>query len=321
MANTTTTQISHAVNNFYDRRMLQAARPKLLHTNWAQVRDIPQGNTNVIKFRRYSLLSAATTALTEGVTPTGSQLSVTDVTGTVAQYGDFVTTTDFLKLTSPDPWATEMTSVLGQQAGNTLDQLTRDVMVAGTTVQYASSATQRTEITSAMKLNKDEVQEAVKTLEGNNAEMITSMVNPSTGFNTTPLMPCYVGIISEKTHYDLKRTSGWVKRSEYPSQSGILPGEVGSLDDVRFVMTTNAKVFSSAGAGSIDVHATMILAANYYATTRIAGAALKNIVKPLGSAGTADPLDQRSTSGWKATFVAIRLNENFAVRIEHAVTA
>ena len=320
MANTDTVQISHAVNNFYDRRMLQAARPKLLHTKWAQVRDIPQGNTNVIKFRRYALLTAATTALSEGVTPSGSQLSVTDVTGTVAQYGDYVTTTDWLKLTSPDPWATEMASVLGQQAGNTLDQLTRDVMVAGTTVQYASSATSRGTVTSAMKLNKSEIQEAVLTLQGNDAEMITSMVNPTDGFNTQPLMPCYVGIVTENTYRDLKNETGWVKAAEYPSQQGMMPGEVGSLDEVRFVMTTNGKIFASAGSGSIDVHATMILAANYYATTRIAGAALKNIVKPLGSAGTADPLDQRSTSGWKATFVAIRLNENFAVRIEHAVT-
>ncbi len=213
-----------------------------------------------------------------------------------------------------------MASVLGQQAGNTLDQLARDVMVAGTTVQYASSATSRGTVTSAMKLNKSEIQEAVLTLQGNDAEMLTSMVNATDGFNTQPLMPCYVGIITENTYRDLKNETGWVKAAEYPSQQGMMPGEVGSLDEVRFVMTTNAKIFSSAGSGSIDVHATMILAANYYATTRIAGAALKNIVKPLGSAGTADPLDQRSTSGWKATFVAIRLNENFAVRIEHAVT-
>lgn len=321
MANTAVAQISHAVNNFYDRRMLKAARPKLLHTNFAQVRDIPQGNTNVIKFRRYALLSAATTALSEGVTPSGSQLSVTDVTGTVAQYGDFVTLTDFVQLTTLDPLLTEMTSVLGQQAGNTIDQLARDVMVAGSTVQYASTATARNEITAAMKLNKAEIQEAVRTLQGNDAEMITSMVNPKDGFNTQPLMPCYVGIISENTYHDIKKEVGWVKRAEYPTQQEVMPGEMGSLDEVRFVMTTNAKIFSAAGAGSVDVHATMILAQNYYATTRIAGAAMKNIVKPLGSSGTADPLDQRSTSGWKATFVAIRLNENFAVRIEHGVSA
>ena len=100
-----------------------------------------------------------------------------------------------------------------------------------------------------------------------------------------------------------------------------MDGEIGKIDEVRFVMTTNAKIKSSEGAGSIDVHCTMILAADYYGISRISGEAMKNIVKALGSAGTADPLEQRSTSGWKATFLTKRLNENFAVRIEHAVSS
>ena len=65
----------------------------------------------------------------------------------------------------------------------------------------------------------------------------------------------------------------------------------------------------------------LILASEYYGISRISGEAMKNIVKPLGSAGSADALDQRSTSGWKATFVTTRLNENFCVRIEHAVSS
>ena len=67
MANTQTiSDIPSGVNNFYVRTMLKAARPLLLHTKFGQVKDIPKGNSEVIKFRRYSLLSVATTALTEG---------------------------------------------------------------------------------------------------------------------------------------------------------------------------------------------------------------------------------------------------------------
>ena len=172
-----------------------------------------------------------------------------------------------------------------------------------------------------MLITLDEVQQAVRTLQGNDAMKLTKMVNPSNGFNTTPLMPCFVGIITENTHYDLKRVTGWVPVSQYPDRSSLLPGEVGSIDEVRFVMTTNGKIFASGGSGSIDVHGTMILAAEAYGITRISGHALENIVKPLGSAGTADPLDQRSTSGWKATFVTKILNENFLLRLEHAVSA
>lgn len=321
MADTTLTQISPAVNNFYHRTMLQAARPLLLHLKWGQVRDLPQKNSLVIKFRRYSLLSVATTALSEGVTPSGSQLSVTDVTATVAQYGDFITITDLLLLTTLDPVLTETADKLGQQAGNTLDQLCRDVILAGTTIQYASTSTTRATVAASMKLNRDEIRQAVRTLQGNDAKKVTRMVNPSTGFNTSPINAAYIGIITENTLYDLKDASGWVAVEEYASQRDVMEGEVGKLDDVRFVMTTNGKIFTSAGAGSIDVHGTLIIAQDYYGISRISGAAMKNIVKPLGSAGTADPLDQRSTSGWKATFVAKVLNENFGLRIEHAVSA
>lgn len=321
MANTTTTQVTAGVNNFYDRVMLKAARPLLLHLKWAQVKDIPRNNSAVIRFRRYALLAANTVALTEGVTPTGVQLSVTDLTSTVAEYGDFVTFTDFLQLTTLDPLLTETADALGQQAGNSLDQICRDVIIAGTTAQFASTATSRATVTAAMTLNRQEIREAVRTLQSNDAQKVTRMMNPSTGFGTTPINAAYIGIITENTLYDLKNEAGFVPVQEYPSQVGVMEGEVGAIDDVRFVMTTNSRIFAGAGSGGIDVHGTLILGANYYGISRISGEAMKNIVKPLGSAGTADPLDQRSTSGWKATFVATRLNENFAVRIEHAVSA
>src|SRR3978361_1722489 len=135
---TDTTVIDPGVANFYDRRLLRKAFPRLIHSLYAQTRDLPSGDSTVIKFRRYSLLTAATTPLTEGVTPSGSQLSKTDITSTVQQYGDYITLTDKLVFSTTDPVLTEANSVLAQQAGNTLDQLTRDVIIAGTTIQYAS---------------------------------------------------------------------------------------------------------------------------------------------------------------------------------------
>lgn len=320
MADTTLNQVPAAINNWYDRVMLRKAVPLFVHTMWAQVRDIPRGQTLAIKFRRYTLLSAATTALTEGTTPSGSQLSITNVTATVAQYGDYVTLTDLLVLTTLDPVLVETAEVLGVQAGDTLDQLTRDVITAGTTVQYASSATSTATISSAMKITKLEIMEAVRTLKGQNARKITSMVDPSSGFNTSPINSAFIGIVSQNTTFDLKQITGFIPVEEY-GQKKAMEGEVGALDEVRFIETTNAKVNASAGVSSIDVHYTMILATDAYAITRISGAAMTNIIKPLGSGGSADPLNQRQTSGWKATFVAKILNDNFMVRIEHAVSS
>jgi len=318
MADTNTTIIPAGVDAFYNRVMLQAARPLLLHLKFAQVKDLPRNNSLNIRFRRYGLLAANTTALTEGVTPSGTQLSYTAVNATIAQYGDFVTITDVLEFSTLDPILTEMADKLGQQAANSLDQLCRNVLVAGASEQYASSATTTDTVTASMTLTRDEIREAVRTLQGNNARKITRIVNPSTGFNTSPLNASYVGIIDQNTLFDLKNEVGWIPVQEYSSQSDVMEGEVGTLDDVRFIMTTNG--YSVVGALT-TVHKTLIIAQDFYGISRISGEALVNIIKPLGSAGTADPLDQRSTSGWKATFVAKVLNSNFGVVIEHGVTA
>lgn len=321
MADTTTTQIDAAVGHYFDRRLLIKAKPSLNYLRFAQVRDIPSNTSEVIKFRRYTLLSAATTPLTEGTTPSGSRLSKTDVTGTPLQYGDFITLTDKLLFTTQDPILQEMADVLGQQAGNTLDQLTRTVLVAGTTVQYASTATTTATITSSMKITKAEIKEAVRTMKGNNALKIMEMIDPSDKFNTTPVAAAFIAFVHPDTTFDLKEIPGFIRVEEYPSTKPALPDEVGALDEVRFIESTNASVDSGAGSGSIDVYDTVIIAANAYGITRVVGEAMRNIIKPLGSAGSADPLDQRQTSGWKANFVPIRLNEAFMLRLEHAVSS
>ena len=75
-----------------------------------------------------------------------------------------------------------------------------------------------------------------------------------------------------------------------------------------------------AGALGQDVYSTLILGDDAYGTTKIADGGLQHIVKPLGSGGTSDPLDQRSTVGWKAAKTAKILVQQYMVRIESSAT-
>ena len=322
MANTTRTEIPAEVNNFYDRALLVRAVPYFVHNKFAQVRDIPKNSgSDTIKFRKYGSLTAQTTALSEGVTPSGTELSTTDITAIVLDYGDYMTITDKVLRESIDPVLTETAEILGEQAGDSLDQLCRNVIAAGTTVQYASTATATNEISAAMKLTRAEVKEAVRTLRGSNAKPITHMIDPNTGYNTVPVGRSYIGICSEDTGFDLDDATGWIPLEKYPNKTNVMEMELGSLSNVRFIWTTNAKVNATSGLDSNDVHCTLIFGKDAYAQSRISGEALKNIVKPLGSGGTSDPLDQRTTSGWKATYVARILDQNNLVRVEHGVSA
>jgi N4-gp56 family major capsid protein len=322
--NTTRTEIPAEVNNFYDRTLLMRAVALFVHTRWAQVRDIPRNSgTKTIKFRRYGNLTAATTPLSEGVTPAGSQLSVTDITATVAQYGDYITVTDVVSWESQDAVLMEAAEIMGDQAGDTLDQLTRDILNAGTAAIYSgTSNTQTSDVAAGDVISYGNLDAASLALKNNKARPITRQINPSTGYNTTPIPASYIAIIHPTITAKVATFTGWTPVEKYSNQQGIMEGEVGSYSangtKIRFIETTNAKVKTGQGKGSIDVYCTLVFGSNAYGITRISGEAMKNIVKPLGSAGSADPLDQRATSGWKATFVAKILNEDFIERIESA---
>lgn len=313
--------IPNEVNNFYDRTLLDRVVPRFLYAMFAQVRPIKSNaGTSTIKFRRYGNLTAATTPLQEGVTPAGSSLSVTDITATAEQYGDFTILTDVVDYTSQDPVLTEIAGdVLADQALDTFDILTREVVMNGTSVRYGGDATDRDEIVAGDVISETLLKQSIRELKNNNAKKISEMVNATTGISTTPLNAAFVGIIHPNISYTLDGITGYIPVEKYASTKKLMEGEIGAFKEIRFVESTNAKIFEGEGFGGVDVYATLIFGKNAYGISQINGQTLRNIIKGLGSGGTNDPLNQRATSGWKATFVAKILNNAFMVRLETGV--
>lgn len=325
MAINNLTTVPPGTQAFYDRNLLERAIPADVHGRFGQNRPLASRNGNQIKFRRYEALTPATTPLTEGATPNGSSLSVTDVTATLAQYGDFVTITDMVDLTNQDPVLTEAGKVLGEQGGTTIDQVRRDVLVAGTNVIYANGSA-RTSVNTV--LDAADLKTAIRFLQRQNAKVVKEMVKAGVGTGTVPIRPAFIGIVHPDTVQILEGLTGYKSVEEYGSQMDVIEDEVGAFRNIRFVQSTNAKVWLGGGAGSgsnvietssaADVYATLIIAANAYGVSPLSGQAMRNIVKALGSSGAADPLDQRATSGWKATTTTKILNDAWMTRIEHA---
>lgn len=301
-----TNDLSPEMKTFYDKALLKFAKPNLVHDQFAQKRNIPKNGGKTIEFRKYSQLPKALTPLTEGVTPDGQNLNVTAVTATVDQYGGYITLSDVLILTAIDNNLMEAIELLGDQAGRTLDTITREVLVSGTHVIYAGGTVNaRTALTADMKLTVTDIKKAVRELKVGLAKKINNS---------------FVAIIHPDCVYDLENDDEWVKASQYAGSTQIFEGEIGKLYGVRFVETTEAKIWAKAGASNISVYATLVLGANAYGTTMVEGGGLQSIVKQLGSAGTADPLNQRATAGWKAIKTAKILYDDYMVRIESAST-
>lgn len=291
---------------FYDRVLLERTVPTLLHANFAQARNIPLNGGKEVEFRRIAALPVATTPLSEGVPPSLKDLTVTAITATIAQYGDAVGFTDLVSTTTIDPILTETVELLAVQAGETIDELVRNVVTAGTTISYAAARVSRITVAAGDLITVADLRRVVRTLVINRAKKIN-------GF--------YQAIISPRVAFDLQGTSEWVTANQFAQTGNQFDGSLGNLYGVKFWVTDKAKVFAGAGAAAIDVYASMFFGANAYGIVSLSGHSLKTFFKPLGSAGTADPVDQQQSMGWKVAFVTRILNDAFMVRYESAVSA
>lgn len=307
------TALSDEMKTFYDKTLITLAGPKLVHDQFGQTKNIPQNGGKTIEFRKYDSLPKAMTPLTEGVTPDGQNMNVTNIEATVSQYGGYITISDVLKMTAIDNNVTEALKLLADQAGRTLDSVTRDVLAGGTSVNYSGGRTSRAALTDSDKLKVIDIEKAATQLAAANAPTFED--------------GSYVAIIHPYTSFDLRTSSEWIDVHKYTDQAvnKMFEGEIGKIGNVRFVATTEAKIWKSAADNCPSyteggetlykaVFSTLVLGANAYGKTSVEGGGLQTIVKQLGAGD--DPLNQRATVGWKAIKTAERLVEQYMVRIE-----
>lgn len=386
---TTGNDLSQEMKTYYSDYLIDLAEPLLIHDQFGQKHPIPKNGGKTIQFRKYDSLPKLLTYLDEGVTPDGQKLNVGILESTVHQYGGYVTLSDVLLLTAIDNNLVQATKLLASQAGRTLDTVTREILAAGTNEYFcggksARSALSYTDAATNDNLTVDDIRKAVRALKRQNAPKINGH---------------YVGIIHPDVSYDLMSDPKWVNVKTYSDPEGIYEGEIGMIEGVRFVETTEAKIFhaenlggavrnltvnnasgysgaitsiafdgatvagsalvgrkiningvsatitantsstltfASTNFGSIadnaaiypgeageagrDVYLTLILGDDAYGVTEVTGGGLQHIVKPLGSGGTEDPLNQRATAGWKAIKTAERLVEQYMVLVESTST-
>ena len=304
---TTSSALSAGMQTYYNRELLRTFEPNLVHLQFGDEHRMPPHSGLVMNMRKLIPLETNTKALSEGDPGESVMLAETEVTVQLQQYGEYARCTDKLDLTHLDMDIMRRTKLFGDAGARSIDAVVREELAKCANVIYAGGKASRAELTAADKLTSRELRKAVKTLKKNHAQTFGGY---------------YVAIIGPDTMYDLQEDEAFVKVSQYQDKENIYTGEVGRLFGVRLVETTEAKIFEGAGASGADVASVIVLGQYAYGVTSLKGAKPRVIVKPAGSAGTADPLDQISTVGWKLDgFAAKLLQPEFAVRIECGFTA
>ena len=308
MNKTTSAGMSPEMTTYYDRVLLERAIANQPFLKFGQKRPIPKGNGKTINFRKFNSLDPATTPLTEGQPPVAKDLTVTEITKTVDQYGSFTEITDVLDLTAIDPVIAETVEVLGEQAGETLNVVTRDELLKTTSVYNVGGGVDENAITANNVLTADDVLKVQTILKRSNIKPVSGRY--------------YLWFLSPEQAADIMRDPLWRDVSKYGNDAkGIEEGEIGRLYSFKFIDTSLIDpVENTAG---VDVHSGLAFGKNAYGITDIEnGSKPKTIIKPCkdDDSDKSDPLNQISTIGWKALFTPVILNALGLIRVNSAVT-
>jgi N4-gp56 family major capsid protein len=311
--------LSDEAKTFYDRQLLERTVPKLVHTMFGQVKTIPANGGKTIEWRKFAALSTATTPLVEGSLYNDlKNIVVTAITGTVAQYGDAVGFSDLVDVVSIDPLLAETTKILAEQAAQTIDELTRDALHLGTTVEYANEATGRSNIATTDTFL--EMDGAGSTTTGGSLNDLRLIVLQMELNRARRINGYYQVITHPRVMFDIQGTTEWRELQLYNQTNRIIDGSIGEIYGLKFWTSDVAKVFSAAGASAQDVYTMLVFGEDAFGTIKLSEGNLQTIYKPLGSAGTQDPLDQQQTLGWKVTFGTKILQQLFMLRYELSVS-
>ena len=338
---TTYGDISPAVAAYSVVRMLKRAMPYLHLEKFGQTYPLPTNSTQTAKFRRYFLAGAsgaagpdtggfyipvATTPLVEGVTPSGSVLANQDYTVTLAQYGDYITTTDVIEDTHTDNILQQATDILGEQAAVTVETLRFNVLKAGTNVFYANSVGGRDSIVSAISISDQ--RRVTTALNKQNAKKITTVVASTADFNTKSVEASYMAVCHPDLETDLRSLTGFKVVADYGPHTTPFEGEIGSCEQVRYLTSTviapwtdaggavGATGLASTGSSKVDVYPILYFARDCFGIVPLKGKSSMTpmVVNPKPAAG--DPLGQRGTVGWKLWTSTVILQDAWMARLE-----
>lgn len=311
-------------------KMLTRGAPHLVIEKFGQQYQMPTKQSRQGKWRRYNHLALATTPLVEGVTPSGSRVVVTDVTSELEQYGDFVPFSDQVEDFSEDPFLDQLTQVLGEQAAQTKETLSYNVLKGGTNVFY-SAGSAITDVDVAINLTMQ--RRVTRALKRQNAMHITNPVSSSASFRTEPIEAAFIALCHTDVESDVRRMEGFISTKQYGT---VTPwqNEIGAVEDCRYLRSTIFTPFADSGelvattpgflsttGTRIDVYPIIYLAKDAYGIVSLKGKNNLSIMVVNPKAASGDPLGQRGTAGWKFYHACVILNDAWMARAMVAVTA
>lgn len=306
MSAQTTSGLTQEMSTYYEKVFLARAEYEYIFSQGGQMRTQPANEGKSIVFTRHTPLATATTSLTEGVNPAEVNLTATNVSATLAEYGTTVRISRFLSLTSIDANNKEKIEVVGQNMGETLDELTRNELFTGATTQFAGGATALSAVASTNVLTIAELRKAVRTLKKNKARRYQDKV------------ASWMGKLGPDTSYDLTSDSTFLSADIYDNGAQKLyNGELGTILSVRLIESPNQKNESS----TVTVFSNFIHGSDAFGTIDLDADKPQLYIIPHTKVDSGNPAGRFSLVSWAATKVDKTLNSNWLINVKTAASA
>jgi N4-gp56 family major capsid protein len=310
MAIETTSTLSLHLQDFYERTFLDNLKKELVFADFTRRVPVPRGFGPVVKFIRFARHTGSTTALTEGTVPTEVQLTDQQVSATVQQYGNYVILSDFVlatHLAGYNPFVEQAVEELSYMAKDSVDLLVRNAFIAptGLNITYGGGKSATSAVVgSADVMTANDIRKVVRALKKRSAPKWDGSH--------------YVGVIGAGQSFDLQSetaTGGWMDVNKYTTVAKAEKGEIGKLFGARLIESENLSSFSQSGTVSVCPFfgKGAVAMADITEVSKGDRTEMKHIqlfIKDLGSAGTADPLSQKATIGYKFNMAAVRLDDD-----------
>lgn len=143
---------------------------------------------------------------------------------TVQEHGNAVSNSELLIQSSFDDVMATTTSLLGRDYALVMDCELRDTALSGTNIVYAGGKTSREGLTAADKLTVSTIKDAIEVLATNNAPKYGGAY--------------WICFVHPHQSRDLRDDPAWINASNYGAPENLFTGEIGRIDDTRFIETT-----------------------------------------------------------------------------------
>jgi N4-gp56 family major capsid protein len=302
---TSTTNFSDLVTQLVSARAEEELRARAVHAMpglYVPARFIK--GTNTLRYARYADLSVSTASLSQGTPPTDDELTISSEFFTAQQYGATVAVSDLANLDSPHDLISIAAERVAYKAVRSMDILVRDNIhsTALTTAVFGA--------TGATTLTSNTANSAVAVAGVLTGAFVKQMVARLKGSNVPQFADgTYRCIIHPAQEYDLvsdTTVNGWIEANKYVNNVPLLTGEIGQFAGVRFIVSSDAKVYSTAGASAGNVYNALFLGPDSYAIGD-SQTLQSYFVAPGGD--HSDPLAQKAIVGYKMRFGSLLLDE------------